>query len=73
MIIRVGFQLKRIVPVCYVMAMPFGSSHQVKDGVKHPVKNEQHLNLLPEVNLFVADKLRLITGLSGDPNEDEER
>lgn len=70
---RVGFEFERIIAVSNVMAMSFGSSHDIEDHVEQPVKNEQHFYLLPEMDLFMADKLRLVAGLPCYPDEDEER
>ena len=67
------FKLKRIVTVGDVMALTVGSSQHVKEGVQQPMKDKQHLYLLPEMNLLMSHKLRLIVWLARDPNEDEKR
>ena len=74
--VRIVFErldFKRVVPVGDIMTLSVRSSQQVKEGVKEPVKHKKHFYLLPEVNLFVSDKLTLVVRLSRDPNENEER
>lgn len=70
-IIIKSLDLKGVIPVSDIMALTVHSSYQVKKDVEHPVKNKQHLYLLPEMDLLMAHKLRLIVWLSGDPDENE--
>lgn len=55
------------------MALPVRSSKQIEKRIADPVKDEQHFDLLPEMDLLVAHKLSLIMWLPCDPYEDEER
>ena len=66
-----GFKLKGIVAVCNVVALSVHPADEVKEQITKPVKNKQHLYLLPEVYLFMPDELSLIVGLAGYPNENE--
>lgn len=66
-----SLDLKGVIPVSDIMALTVHSSYQVKNKVEHPVKNKQHLYLLPEMDLLMAHKLRLIVGLAGDPDENK--
>ena len=72
-IVRKGLQLEWIVTIGDVMTLPIGATHQIEETVKKPVKDEQHFHLLPEMNLLVAYQLRLIVGLTRDPDKNEER
>ena len=67
------FQFERVVTICDIMALPVRSSKQIEKRIADPVKDEQHFDLLPEMDLLVAHKLSLIMWLPGDPYEDEER
>lgn len=73
MVVIIGecFQLERIEPVSNIMALAIHSSNEIEDGITQPVKNEQHLHLLPEMDLLMADKLGLIMGLARYPDEYE--
>ena len=70
---REGFELKRVVTIRDVMALTVHASDDIEQQITHPVENEQHLNLLPEMDLFVPNQLGLIVSLAGYPDEDEKR
>ena len=55
------------------MALAFHPRQEVKKAVAYPVEDKEHLNLLPEVDFFVADELRLVVWLTCDPDENEKR
>ena len=66
-------QLERVIPVGDVMTLAICPSHQIKKSIKHPVENKQHFHLLPEMDLLMADQLRLIIWLTRNPDKNEER
>lgn len=55
------------------MALASHSSYQVEKGIADPVQDKEHFHLLPEMNFFMANKLCLVVGLTGDPDENEKR
>jgi hypothetical protein len=55
------------------VALAVRATNEVEQDIEKPVENEQHLHLLPEVNLLVPNQLCLIVGLTSDPDEDKER
>jgi hypothetical protein len=63
--------LEGIVPVCNVMALAVQPAQQVEEAINKPMKNKQHLHLLPEVDLLVAYELCLVLSLLSDPDENE--
>lgn len=71
MIVVEGFDLKRIVSVCDIVTLAIAPSEEIEEGIKKPVKDEQHFNLLPVMDLFVANQLRLVVRLTCDPDENE--
>ena len=72
-IVGKSFEFEGIVTICDIMTLPVGSSKHIEKRIADPVKNEQHFDLLPEMNLLMAHKLSLIMWLAGNPDEDEER
>lgn len=72
-VVRVSFDLERIVSIRDVVTMSFCAAHQVESTVKQPMEDEQHLHLLPEVNFFMTDQLCLVSWLAGNPDKNEKR
>ena len=70
-IIIEGFDLKRVIPIRDVVALTIQSAHQIENSITDPMKNKQHLHLLPEMYFFMADQLSLIVRLAGDPDKNE--
>lgn len=64
---------KWIVAVGDIMALAVHSAQEIEKSVKYPVQNKQHFDLLPKMNLFVANKLGLIIWFAGYPDENEKR
>lgn len=71
-IIGESLQLEGIITVCDVMALTVHSSHEIEKYITRPVENEQHLNLLPEMDLLMTHKLCLIVWLTCYPDENKE-
>ena len=67
------FNFKRIVAVGNVMALTTHPGQHIEKAITNPVKDEQHFDLLPEVYFFMANQLRLVVGLAGDPDKNEKR
>lgn len=67
-----SLQFEGIIPVGYVVALPIRSRQQIEESIQNPMKDEQHLHLLPEVNLLMSDKLCLVIIPLHYPDKDEE-
>jgi hypothetical protein len=53
------------------MSVPLGARYDIKPGVQHPMENEKQLNLLKEVNFFMANQFSFVFGEFGNPYKNE--
>lgn len=73
MLVGVCLQLERIVPVGDVMTMTPRPGPQIEKTVQKPMENEQQLDLLQEMDLFMTYESYFIPCLFGDPDENKKR
>lgn len=71
MLIVIGFDFKRIVSVSDVVTMSFGAKDSIKERVEKPMEDEQHFQLLIEMDLLVPNQSHLVTCQPGDPDKDK--
>ena len=67
----IGFDLKRIVAIGRVMPMPLGTQNDIEKGIEQPMKDKEHFNLLPEVNLLMPYQALLVLLNAANPDKDE--
>jgi hypothetical protein len=72
-IVRKRFEFKWVIAISDVVTLAIHSAQKIKEGIEQPMENKEHFNLLPEMNFFVTDQLRLIISLACNPDEDEKR
>lgn len=71
MIIIECFNFEGIVPISNVVTLPVYPSNKVEQCIEYPVKDKQGFNLLPEMDLFMADQSGLIVRCARNPDEDK--